>query len=223
MAARLLVVEDHAVLSGAMADSLRSQGFDQVEVADPDDLGRDAVVRLADRVRPDVVLLDLFLGDQGVGVDLVAPLTALGAKVVMLSASHDEPLLAECLEAGAVGLLDKAMRFDALVDAVRKVVAGESLMADSARAELLAGLRRHRDEQRARLAPFERLTGTEQEVLRMLVEGSAPKQIARSRGVSVATVRNQVQAVLTKLGVSSEREALALVRDSGWGQRTPDR
>ncbi len=96
-------------------------------------------------------------------------------------------------------------------------------MDESQRAELLAGLSRQEEEERARLAPFEQLTSSEREVLAMLLEGTAPKQIARSRGVSLATVRNQVRAVLAKLGVSSEREALALVREVGWTHRRSGR
>jgi two-component system, NarL family, nitrate/nitrite response regulator NarL len=221
--AGILVVEDHAVLSGAMAESLRAHGFGEVHVADPDDLGRESVLSLAERLRPDLVLLDLFLGGDHSGLPLVAPLVELGARVVILSSSQDRALLARCLQAGAVGLLDKAMRFDALVDSVRKAAAGESLVDESQRAELLAGLSRQEEEERARLAPFEQLTSSEREVLAMLLEGTAPKQIARSRGVSLATVRNQVRAVLAKLGVSSEREALALVREVGWTHRRSGR
>ncbi len=206
-----------------MAESLRSHGFDDVHVADPGDLRRETVLALAERLRPDLVLLDLFLGEEGLGLALVAPLVDLGARVVMLSSSHDRALLAGCLEAGAVGLLDKAMRFDALVDSVRKAVAGESLVNDSQRAELVGDLHRHQDEERARLAPFEQLTTTERDVLALLLEGIAPKRIARSRGVSLATVRNQVRAILAKLGVSSEREALALAREVGWSRRGPER
>ncbi len=220
--AGILVVEDHAVLSGAMAESLRFHGFDEVHVADPGDLRPETVLPLAERVRPDVVLLDLFLGDDRLGLTLVAPLVELGARVVILSSSHDRALLARCLEVGAVGLLDKAMRFDALVESVRKVLAEGSLVDESQRIDLLGDLHRQQAEERARLAPFEQLTNSERDVLSMLLAGVAPKQIARTRGVSLATVRNQVRAILAKLGVSSEREALALAREVGWSRSRPD-
>ena len=220
--ARLLVVEDHAVLSGAMADSLRSHGFGDVHVADPTDLRQETLVALAERLRPDVVLLDLLLGDDRLGLPLVAPLVELGSRVVILSASHDRSLLAQCVQAGAVGLLDKAIRFDELVDAVRRVSTGESLVGDAERARLLGDLNQEQERQRARMGPFEQLTASEQDVLSMLVAGSAPKQIARIRGASLATVRKQVQSVLGKLGVSSEREALALAREVGWGPEKSD-
>ncbi len=212
----MLLIDDHGVLSGAMAGSLRSQGFDEVHVADPGDLRQQTLIALVERLRPDVVLLDLFLGDYGLGLHLVAPFVERGARVVILSASEDWALRAQCLEAGAVGLLDKAMPFGELVASVRRVAAGESLVDEEDRTRLISDLRRDQEESRTRMAPFEQLTNSERDVLAMLLEGSAPKQIARHRGASLATVRKQVQAVLSKLGVGSEREALALARDVGW-------
>lgn len=215
---RLLIVEDHAVLSGAMADSLRSLGFEDVHVADHRDLSREAVISIAERTRPDLVLLDLFLGEGRLGLPLIEPLRQVGAQVVVLSATKDQVVLADCLGAGAVGLLDKAMRFDDLVAAIRRVAAGESLVQDQERAELIAAAEHRRREEREKLEPFGRLTPTEQEILQKLLEGRAPKQIARARSVSLATVRNQIHGILEKLEVSGERQALALAREAGWPQ-----
>jgi len=213
---RLWVVDDHAVLSGAMADSLRSYGFQDVHVADPRDLAAESLIPVAERIRPDIVLLDLFLGDDRLGLPLIEPLTELGAAVVVLSASHDEVLLAGCVAAGAVGILDKAMRFDELVECLRRVSRGETLIDEERRSHLLREAEVSRRAEKERMAPFRRLTASEQQILAMLLEGRAPKQIARARSVSLATVRNQIRAVLEKLEVSSERQALAMAREAGW-------
>lgn len=213
---RVLIVEDHAILTEALAAALRLEGFDELATLTGAALTVEQVVDEADRVKPDVVLLDLHLGEDRLGIPMIRPLVERGATVLMLTASKERELLAECLEAGASGLFDKAQPFDQLVEYVRDAAQGITVLKPMAREELLAELRTGRSRRLDRMAPFEQLTTREAEVLAALCDGRVAEEIAASQTLSVATVRSHIRAVLTKLGVNSQLAAVALARRAGW-------
>jgi DNA-binding NarL/FixJ family response regulator len=212
-ARRLLVVDDHEMLAQVLVRALRIEG---ISAARARSVEADGVLDEVREVRPDIVLLDLNLA-SGSALPLIAPLQALGSRVVMVTGEPDEVLLAECLEQGAIGVVSKASPFGELVEAVAAVVAGGSLVSTDEREDLLAGLRRHRKAEAARFAPFEQLTPRERQVLASLVEGRSPDAIAEQMFVSLATVRAQIRAIYSKLGVHSQLEAVACARAAGWG------
>ena len=214
--ASVLLVDDHAVIASPMLMALQASGFGPVVAADVEDLSETAVTALAASVRPDIVLLDLHLGAGRLGVPMIAPLVALGAKVVLFTASDDPRMLASSLRAGAEAVVDKAIPFHSLVAALTELAAGHPLMAEDERATLLDVLEANVAQETALRQPFEALTAREEQVLRHLVDGRSPKQIARDEGISVSTVRGHIERVLAKLGVSSQREALAAARAAGW-------
>lgn len=211
---RLLIVDDHELLAQSLAWSLRAEAFD-VSVVVP--ATADDIHRAVEEAEPDVVLLDLEL-HAGIGdsLPLIGPLRQRGTLVVMLTGITDRVRLAECLEAGAAGLLSKAVSFDELVGAVREVVELGSLISAHRRADLLAELRAQRHDRTRRFAAFERLTPREQEVLLALLQGRSAEVIAKEAYVSIATVRSQIRAVLQKLDVNSQLAAVALAHASGW-------
>lgn len=211
----VLVVDDHALFAECLALVLRTQGFDSVETI-TEDLRRDRVLAAAADLEPDVVLLDLYLGVHGLGTELISPLKALPATVLMLSASEDRRLLAECLEKGADGIFDKARSFEQLVDDLEDAARGRSVLVPEARAELLDELRAHRRAERARRRPLEGLTGREAEILAELMHGKSAEQIAEEGGVAPSTVRTQIKSILRKLGVNSQLAAVALAHSVGW-------
>ncbi|WP_380169381.1 response regulator [Jannaschia sp. R86511] len=218
MVVPVVVVEDHTLLAQSLALVLRHSGR-PVTLLD----GTGDVVALASQVPPGTVLLDLDLGGDRRGDDLVAPLRAAGHTVVVVTGATDEARLGGCLLAGAVAVLDKAVPLDVLVDAVGRAEAGAPVMAAERREHLVRVARRAREEAAAARAPFDRLTPGEADVLEAVVLGHRAADIARQRVVSVATVRAQVRAVLTKLGVGSQLEAAALAHRSGWwGRRSGD-
>ena len=179
--------------------------------------GMDQVLAEAAEHKPDVVLLDLDLGGRlGDGVGLIAPLTALGAWVLVVTGSADRARYGMCLEQGALTVLSKSTRFDELVSAVEDAVSGRSGLREHERQELLVALRAWRAEQTRRLAPFERLTSRERQVLACLLEGLSAERIAQQWFVSEATVRTQIRGVLTKLDVGSQLAAVATARRAGW-------
>ena len=213
---RLLLVDDHDLLSGALSLALRARGLDVETSSGP---AAADVVETARRLRPVLVLLDLDLGPLGSGLDLVGPLVAEGATVVMLTGVTDRAQLAACVEAGASGLLAKTVPFDHLIEAVATVASRGTLLDGAGREELLADLRAKRADDRRRLAAFESLTAREREVLVQLMDGKTAEAVASESFVSVATVRSQIQAVLRKLGVKSQLAAVALARDAGFHQK----
>jgi DNA-binding NarL/FixJ family response regulator len=212
--ARVLIVEDHVLLAEGLATALRREGL-IVDVADA--LAHDVVLDLACRLRPDVVLLDLILGDAGgLSLPLISELGELGASVLMLTGVTDPALLGECVEAGALGLVSKSERFEVVLDKLLRAASRRSALPHVERDRVLGSLRRYRAEQRERLAPFERLTPRERAVLGALMNGASAEEIATSSFVSLATVRSQIRGILEKLSVHSQVAAVALAHRSRW-------
>lgn len=211
---RLLIVEDHELLSGTLALALRQRGLQVEAVNGPN---REAVVRRAAELAPVLVLLDLDLGPAlGNGVDLVRPLVDAGGRVVIMSGDTSRPRLGACVEAGASGVVSKASRFDDLVEAVQRSADGGDLLPGGERQRLLAELRESRRASHERLAPFTSLSPREQAVLARLMAGESAERIAEHSYVSLATVRSQIRAILLKLGVNTQLAAVALACDAGW-------
>lgn len=196
-------------MAGTLTLALRSRGIETESINGPTP---GAVVEAVRRLAPVTVLLDLDLGPLGSGRDLVAPLTDAGAEVVMLTGVTDKAKLAACVEAGARGVLTKTVPFEQLLDTIARLAAGEALLSPPQRDELRRALREHR----AEWAPFAALSPREQAVLARLVAGEPADVIAERSFVSLATVRSQIRAILVKLGVNSQLEAVAMARRLGW-------
>jgi DNA-binding NarL/FixJ family response regulator len=206
--ASVLIVEDHALLAEGLSASLRRAGVgaDVVEPCSPA-----AILAAAERLRPDVVLLDLVLGDEvGLSVPLIGALRDTGARVLVLTGVTDPALLGSCIEAGAAGLVSKGETFDVVLEQVMRAVRREPTLRVAERERVLRSLREHRAEERARVAPFARLTARERAVLGALMEGASADDIATSSFVSMATIRSQIRSILEKLGVHSQVAAVAL-------------
>lgn len=210
--APVLIVEDHQLLAQSLEFALRAQGMAAQRVSG---VGRSEVLSAVAELRPGLVLLDLDLGEES-GLALIEPLRTGGADVLMLTGVTDRIRLAECIEAGAIGIVAKQQPLEQLVAAIVEMVDGRPPLTRAQRDGLLAELLRHRADERRRLAPFERLTHTEQAVLAALVEGHAAEAIAADRYVTIATVRSQIRGILRQLGVNSQLEAVAAARHAGW-------
>ena len=213
---RLLIVEDHALLAESLAVALRLRDFPDVEICDPEALDVDTVLSCIERFGPQVVLLDMFLGDFGLSIPMIRPITELGVQVLVLTASQDRVVLGRALEAGASGVFDKAQAFDDLLTWVVDAALGRTTMRPAARDELLAELEEHRRGTGALRASFNRLTDRECEVLAAIIAGSNAEQIAGEQHVAVSTVRSHIRSILDKLGVNSQLAAVALARRAGW-------
>lgn len=209
----VLIVEDHELLSQGVSLALRASGYDVTVATEPT---LEAVVALAEQVRPAVVLLDLQLGALGSGYDVIAPLTDTGAQVLMLTGVTDDVELGACVEAGAIGVVAKSSTFDALLARIDEVLEGQPNLQARERERWLDALRKHRLDRRSALEPFGRLTAREAETLALLMDGRAAESIAQETFVSLATVRSHIRSILQKLGVNSQLAAVALARRAGW-------
>lgn len=214
----VLIVEDHALLAQTLVIALHAEGC-RARVADLIDPS--TLLQQVRAHRPAVVLLDLDLGDLGDGVDLVQPLTELGARVLVVSGSTDRLRLAETVERGAVGFLSKTVPFEQLLSTVLDVVAQRPVLSTAQRYELMAQLQCARAARSKNLAPFKALTPRERAVLAALAKGQRAETIAAAAFLSEATVRSQIRCVLAKLGVSSQLEAVALAWTVGWFPSEP--
>ena len=211
---RAVLIDDHQLLAQSLALALGLEGID-CAVADLSDRG--ALIREVLDAPPALVLLDLDLGGViGDGVDLVAPFVKAGCRVLVVSGSNDRDQICRALEAGAAGVVGKDAPFGELLRTALAVARGEDVLAPDVRLAMLDEARRIRAQRDQDLAPFARLTPREAEVLRALATGQTVGSIAESAFVSEATVRSQVRAILTKLGVSSQLEAVAAAHRHQW-------
>lgn len=160
------------------------------------------------RGEPDVVLLDRRLPD-GDGTSLIGEFVGIGAKVLVLTGEATASVAARVAEAGGAGLILKSARLDELVEAVRRVAAGEVVFDP----KLLAGVL---DRLTGRVsATGASLTARERETLTLLADGAGTDQISARLGVARNTARNHVQHVLDKLGARSQLEAVSIARREG--------
>ncbi len=159
-----------------------------------------------------LVLLDLHLDDGRDGSRLVASLRAAGARVLILTGSHDLLAVRRALDDGAVDVLDKSQPFEELVDAI--AAAGDGARPRDAAAHYrIARAAQEREARRAAAeAVLGQLTRREREVLDALVGGASADEIAAAAVVSLTTVRSQIRAILTKLEVHNQLAAVARVR-----------
>jgi DNA-binding NarL/FixJ family response regulator len=212
---RVLVVDDHALVAAGLVVALADAGMTAV-ACEP--TSADAVLAAASALPADVVLLDMMLDGCGVSsLDLIVPLRTSGAVVVAFTGTRDRVVLGAAVEAGVAGILHKSEPFEALVEGVRRAAAEESLLSDQRRYELADDVRRYRRERDTALAPFASLTKREAAVLVRMMAGESAEGIAAASFVSVATVRTQIRAVLTKLAVNSQLSAVAMAHRAGWG------
>ena len=160
------------------------------------------------RVKPDVVLLDMRMPGMS-GLDVLNALAATNQlpPTIILTTFDDDQLVLAGLKAGARGYLLKDVSLDQLVDAVKTVAAGGSLVAPVVTQRLLSGLER----MQSRVGSVDRpdpLTDRETEILRLMAGGYSNKEIANSLGVAEGTVKNHVSNILSKLGVRDRTRAV---------------
>jgi DNA-binding NarL/FixJ family response regulator len=213
-ALRVLLVDDHDLFAEPLTIALGLHGL-VVEVAPLD--SAEHVVATAERFQADLVLLDLDLGGAiGTGASLVAPVSATGSRVLIVTGSEDTNAIGNALALGAVGVVFKHESFERLVNVVVAAARGEAVMDIEERRRLLQSARSERSRVAQAHAPFTRLSTREAQVLRALADGRTVSDIAAGWVVSEATVRTQVRGVLTKLGVTTQLAAVAHARRTGW-------
>ena len=197
---RVMLVDDHPVMRRGLQDVLEdSGGFEVVGLAAD---GEEAV-RMADETRPDVIVMDVWMPKKD-GVEACRDILDLlpDTKVLMLTASTEDDAVVEAIAAGAAGFVQKYSGSDELVDAIRKVGAGNLMIPDGAVRRIFRLLRSG-----TALMPGPKvLTVREREVLMQFARGKSYAGIAEALGVGTVTVRNAIYRVQGKLGVESKQE-----------------
>ena len=200
---RILIADDHEVVRIGLASLLdRQPGFSVVGEARS---GEEAV-RLARRTHPDVVVMDIRMPD-GSGIDACRAITGElpATPVVMLTSYADSDALFAAIDAGASGYVLKRVGSSELVDAVRTVAAGGSLLDPAVTRAVLDRLRNTSRLEEA--GAFVDLTEQERRVLAHLANGASNREIADRMGLAEKTVRNYVSNVLAKLALESRAQA----------------
>lgn len=209
---RVLIVDDHEMVAQALAEVLDHE--DDLEV-----VGRAATVedaRALVRSRgPDIVLMDYRLRDgDGVKATELIKADRPEVQVVMVTSVLSESVLVPAIEAGCSGFVTKDRPVEEVVAALRAAHAGESLISPAMLAHLLPRLRPSRTGP-SKKGVGEELTPRELEVLRLLARGMSNQAIADQLVLSLKTVRNHVQSVITKLQAHSKLEAVTTAVDKG--------
>ena len=208
---RILLVEDHASLRQAVAALFDGEpGFTVVGQA-----GSLAEARtMLDGI--DVAIVDLNLPD-GYGGDLIREMRDANphAMALVLSAYFDRVEIARAVESGAAGVLHKSAGIDEVVEAVRRLRAGETLLPLEEVVELLRFASSRREQEQEARQAIAQLTPREKEVLKALAEGLDGKEIARRLNISLPTERNHMASILAKLGMHSRLQALVFALRHG--------
>jgi DNA-binding NarL/FixJ family response regulator len=207
--ARVLIVEDHEVLTHCLSLTLRMEGIEPIV---PTSLDDDVVLATTRELHPDVVLLDLNLGSGRTSISLVAPLVELGARVMVLTGSPDEGLQGAALAAGAHGVFLKHGSLEDLCRTITELTAGEAVLRPADRDQLIAAAQLRADA----VDKVSRLSHREREVLAALVEGQSAETISANQFVALGTIRSHIRAILRKLEVSSQLAAVAVARRAGY-------
>jgi DNA-binding NarL/FixJ family response regulator len=212
---RFIIVDDHPLFRGALSQAL-GDAFANAEVLQAGSLD-ELTDHLASAGEIDLVLLDLAMpGVHGVSGLLYLRAQHPEVPVAVVSASDDPGTIRQCLDCGASGFIPKSQPVECIRDAIRKILKGEVwLPADVDLAGVPAS------ETAELVSRMSTLTPQQVRVLMMLGEGLLNKQIAFKLGVSEATIKAHVSAILQKLGVDSRTQAvIAISRIGGPGDWT---
>ena len=198
---RVLVVDDHAMVRRGLATFLKV--FEDLELAGEAASGQ-AAITLCAQIQPDVVLMDMAMPDMdgAAATRLIRKQSPL-IQVLALTSFKEEVLVQSALQAGAIGYLLKDISADELAQAIRSAHAGRSTLSPEAAQALVHAVSQPP-------APGFDLTERESEVLTLMVVGLTNTQIAARLTVSPSTVKSHVSNILSKLGVASRSEAVAL-------------
>jgi DNA-binding NarL/FixJ family response regulator len=203
---RVFLLDDHEVVRRGVHELLSVEG--DIEVVGEAGTAADALTRIP-ATRPDVAVLDVRLPD-GSGVEVCREIRSRdeSVKCLMLTSYADDEALFEAIMAGASGYVLKAIRGSELLDAVRGVAAGRSLLDPVATARVLERLRNGGTGRNDELA---RLTGQERKILDLIGEGLTNRQIGERLHLAEKTIKNYVSSLLSKLGMERRSQAAAYV------------
>lgn len=202
---RVMIVDDHEVVRQGVRTLLESAGGIRV-CAEAASVAE--ALRVVDQARPDVIVMDVRLGD-GSGIEATREIRARrpATQVLMLTSFADDEALFASIMAGAAGYVLKEIKGSDLVGAIRTVASGRSLLDPGVTGAVLERLRKGsrllKDEKLARLSP------QEERILAFVAKGRTNREIADELRLAEKTVKNYLSTILSKLEVSRRAEAAA--------------
>jgi len=201
MTIRVFLLDDHEIVRRGVRDLLEADG--DIEVVGEASNVAQALDRIP-LVEPDVAVLDVQLPD-GTGLEVCREVRSARPELacLMLTSFSDDEALFEAIMAGAAGYVLKQVRGADIVDAVRRVAAGESLLDPALTARVVERLQRAPEEDER----MRNLTGQERRILALLADGRTNRQIADEMFLAEKTVKNYVSNLLSKMGMSRRTEA----------------
>jgi DNA-binding NarL/FixJ family response regulator len=194
---RIVIADDHAVVRTGLAHLIDT--FDDVELVGTASDGEEAVA-LCEQRRPDLALVDLAMPNvDGIEATRRIRAAAPSTQVVVFTSFSDRPRILDALDAGAIGYLLKDAEPDELHRGILAAANGDAPLAPRAAAQVLA--------ERQDRSPGSALSDREREVLRLVTDGLANKQIARRLGISEKTVKGHLTHVFQVIGVTDRTQA----------------
>jgi len=204
MAIRVFLLDDHEVVRRGLRDLLESEG--DIEVVGEAGTVAEATARIP-ALRPHVAVLDARLPD-GSGIDVCRDVRSIDPtiKALILTSYDDDEALFAAILAGASGYVLKQITGNDLIDGVRRVAAGQSLIDPSLTAKVLERVRKGPE------TPDElsELTEQERKILALIAEGLTNRQIGERLYLAEKTVKNYVSSILAKLGLERRTQAAVL-------------
>ncbi len=202
----VLVVDDHDIVRKGLTTLISRQ--EDLSVAGEAGTAAEAVAK-ASELAPDVVVLDIRLPDVS-GIEACREIRSRNSniKVLMLTSYSDEEAVMGSIMAGASGYLLKEIRSQEIVEAIRQVGAGRSLLDPAVTAGVLERVRRSKDDDK-----LDQLTIQEKRILELVAQGKTNKEISQEVNLSDKTVKNYVSNILGKLEVARRSQAAAYVAE----------
>ncbi len=202
MTVRVFLLDDHEVVRRGLRELIEAE--DDLVVAGEAGTAEEALRRIP-ATSPDVAVLDVRLPD-GNGVEVCRDIRSSNQKIqcVMLTSYADDEALFDAIMAGAAGYVLKQVRGAELIDGIRRVASGQSLLDPALTSRVLERLRRGPEEEDERFAS---LSEQERKILEHLAEGLTNRQIAERMFLAEKTVKNYVSNLLMKMGMQRRTEA----------------